>query len=110
MSRLIDADELISKLVYDVRLDSAFLDENDISELRRKLIQFDKDCKMSAIEFVREEQTVDAVPVKRGQWLKGDDETVSGKCSVCGWEANYYETDVCGMPYCPNCGARMDKQ
>ena len=52
--------------------------------------------------------TVDAVPVKRGQWLKGDYKTVSGKCSVCGWVAIYYETDVCGMPYCPNCGAYME--
>lgn len=36
-------------------------------------------------------------------------ETVAGRCSHCGWEAYLYETDVVGMPYCPNCGAKMEE-
>lgn len=54
--------------------------------------------------------TVDAAPVKHGRWIHLDQEesTISGKCSCCGWEAHYYEDDVADMPYCPNCGARMD--
>lgn len=54
--------------------------------------------------------TVDAAPIKHGQWIHLDQEesTISGKCSCCGWEAHYYEDDVADMPYCPNCGARMD--
>lgn len=76
-----------------------------------QMLLFGKKYELSdAMKTVNNAPTIDAVPVKRGQWLKGDDETVSGECSVCGWEANYYETDVCGMPYCPNCGARMDKE
>ena len=52
---------------------------------------------------------VNAAPVKPGRWIYPKEEsTISGKCSCCGWEAHYYEDDVAGMPYCPNCGARMD--
>lgn len=59
---------------------------------------------------IKHAPTVDAAPVVHGQWIHLDQEesTISGKCSCCGWEAHYYEDDVAGMPYCPNCGARMD--
>ena len=43
-----------------------------------------------------------------GVWIRyEDDPLLSGKCSVCGWEAHLYEDDVVGMPYCPNCGHKM---
>ena len=50
-----------------------------------------------------------AEPVKHGWWIDPDDTVIACICSVCGWESNLYEDDVMGMPYCPNCGARMDK-
>ena len=56
-------------------------------------------------------RTVEAVPVVHGRWIHLDpreDTTISGKCSCCRWEAHYYEDDVADMPYCPNCGAKMD--
>ena len=43
----------------------------------------------------------------QGEWIEVDDISISCRCSVCGWEAHLYEDDVYGMPYCPNCGARM---
>lgn len=43
----------------------------------------------------------------QGEWIEVYDGTVSGRCSICGWESHLYEDDVCGMPYCPNCGCRM---
>ena len=49
---------------------------------------------------------------KRGKWIDEAYDpfaTISGRCSVCGWEAHLYEDDVVGMNYCPNCGARMDE-
>ena len=61
-----------------------------------------------AINAVEE---VNAVPVVHGRWVHLDPRecaTISGKCSRCGWEAHYYEDDVADMPYCPNCGAKMD--
>ena len=53
---------------------------------------------------------IEAIPVKKGKWIKIDDpdDTISGKCSVCGWEAHLYEDDVVGMPYCPNCGTPLE--
>ena len=44
---------------------------------------------------------------KTGHWIEIEDEIITGKCSVCGWDAIFAETDVVGMPYCPNCGADM---
>ena len=52
--------------------------------------------------------TIDAEPVKHGEWIEVDDAIITGTCSVCGWNAIFAETDVTGMPYCPNCGAKMD--
>jgi hypothetical protein len=43
----------------------------------------------------------------QGEWIEVDDDLISCRCSVCGWEAHLYEDDVYGMPYCPNCGCRM---
>lgn len=48
-------------------------------------------------------------PVKHGHWIEIDDELITGTCSVCGWDAIFAETDVVGMSYCPNCGAKMDE-
>ena len=60
-------------------------------------------------KIIADAPTVDAVPVAHGRWIYPEEEsTISGKCSCCGWEAHYYEDDVVDMPYCPNCGARMD--
>lgn len=48
---------------------------------------------------------------RKGKWIDVDDSnnTISGRCSLCGWEAHLYEDDVVGMNYCPNCGADMRK-
>ena len=43
----------------------------------------------------------------QGEWIEVDDYFIRCKCSICGWESHKYEDDVYGMPYCPNCGARM---
>ena len=47
---------------------------------------------------------------KKGKWIEAYDpfNRISGRCSVCGWEAHLYEDDVVGMNYCPNCGARLE--
>jgi hypothetical protein len=54
--------------------------------------------------------TIEAEPIKHGHWIHDkDDEIISGYCSVCGWTSCICETDVAGMLYCPNCGAKMDE-
>ena len=45
---------------------------------------------------------------KTGKWEEICNDHISGRCSACGWEAHLYEDDVVGVPYCPNCGARME--
>ena len=58
----------------------------------------------TVLKGIEEAPTVDAVEVVHGQW-EGEN------CSVCGGDAWYYDWDqtVWQSPYCPNCGAKMDK-
>lgn len=48
--------------------------------------------------------TVDVEPMRHGRWTDDD------SCTACGWEPLYDEIGVVGMPYCPNCGAKMDEE
>lgn len=85
MTRLIDADELYTVLVK----------MNDFGELSAK----------KAVRMVSKAPTVDAVPVRHGQWLSREEGAVYPfweryTCSVCGKHADDTE-------YCPHCGARM---
>lgn len=58
---------------------------------------------------VEEAPTVDAVPVVHGRWetdgmMMDDGEYLMTRCTACGTPYEYgYD-----MPFCPNCGARMD--
>lgn len=48
----------------------------------------------------------DVAPVRHGRWRFHGDCGVT-ECSVCGWSIEEYVGDYA---YCPNCGARMDKE
>lgn len=58
---------------------------------------------------IKESPTIEAEPVRHGHWIDADEEELilAGTCSACQWECHLYEDDVVGMPYCPNCGAKM---
>lgn len=45
---------------------------------------------------------------RKGHWIHEDDGIIHGRCSNCGWVAVWQSTDVFGMDFCPNCGARME--
>lgn len=63
------------------------------------------------VPIFRIKQWEDVHERKKGRWIKReDDERISGTCSCCGWDALLYETDVVGMPFCPNCGAEMERE
>lgn len=49
-----------------------------------------------------------AVGQKTGHWIPVDDPSITGRCSVCGFESHLCEDDVYGYDYCPNCGARLE--
>ncbi len=84
--RLIDAISLLDNHTKTIRV-------------RGKLIGY------VTFEDISDAPTVDAEPVRHGQWLKLKD--INGffvRCSVC-LEAYGEETN-----YCPNCGAKMDEE
>ena len=74
-----------------------------IEQMMKYQIDADDIC-----EMIQNFQTIE-LERKKGEWIVVDDayNRISGKCSVCGWEAHMYEDDVVGMDYCPNCGADM---
>lgn len=85
----------------DVRL----IDANALKRLIKSgddLI-FDHATESEILHMIDYQETIDAQPVKRGEWIvpKNDDE--QPYCSVCNWHA-YGDlfTD-----YCPGCGAHM---
>ena len=75
----------------------------DAEQLEYELGSEDEDiyCK----EIIREAPTVEAVPVVHGSWKKSQrNRNYFYRCSVCGRE-EYFDT-----PFCPGCGANMQKK
>lgn len=88
--RLIDADSLKERMFAE------------IPEHEKGVV----DIFLEAVAAMIDEQPT--IERKTGKWMHDkDDELFSGYCSCCGWESVICETDVAGMPYCPNCGAYM---
>jgi len=62
---------------------------------------------------IDEEPTVDAVPVRHGKWLYGNDfHWYTASCNKCGYQRR---TDIKAdgwnqWKFCPMCGSRMDKE
>lgn len=83
MSRLID-----SQTAYDVLTD--YYHQN--TDIQHKALQ----------EALGRVPTVDAVPVRHGEWTDKDGGIAT--CSVCGDRWGVWSV----MKYCPSCGARMD--
>ena len=95
MARLIDADEL-SK------------DDEVIAWVSNDAIRTGKQLKMFSELFLKkiaDAPTVDAQPVIHAEWIEHTDNYSTWvECSVCGTERAYPTN------YCPDCGARMDKE
>ena len=99
--RLIDADELIEELIKC---------ESSIYKITSELILGVKSGYRKAIVQVEHAPTIDAEPVRHGEWtdtgIEELDLIYSGyKCSQCGFI-------LCGdhTKYCPGCGTKMDKK
>lgn len=63
----------------------------------------------SLVEALNALPSADVLEVRHGHWIDYDDDIVSCECSACHKKFNLYEDDVNGYPYCPNCGAKMDR-
>ena len=92
MTRLIDADAL--NLDYEVDMADDWKTAHEMANI------------------VKYAPTVDAVPVRHGKWIYNKSDR-SINCSECGadmpYKYYYGYTDWISN-YCPQCGARMDKQ
>lgn len=109
--RLIDADALIADLENDVAIDQDTLDYEDLTEINRINIQFDKDCKQNTIDLLKNAPTIEPER-KKGEWINKPDiylDEQTWECSECGEPWIFID----GTPsennanFCPNCGAEM---
>lgn len=53
------------------------------------------------------EHTIEAETVRYGVWVCGDYYDIGDVCSECDWDSL---VSPCDYRYCPNCGAKMDKE
>lgn len=96
--RLIDADELRNR--YEI-----IADPNGL--FNRELTSWIEAAKIFAY-MVNDAPTIDAAPVRRGEWVTDDDDNDD-------WAEPYCNKCGCFAPrgpahFCPNCGAKMGKE
>lgn len=88
MSRLIDADETIIRFGFEY---------DDIPPTTDEFA-----------EFINRQPTVDAEPIKHGEWIYLYESSDINRCSLCGFCVQDKISNVREMfNYCPNCGAKM---
>lgn len=97
-----DSQGLVKDLVNDTISRQAAIDV-----VARILDTGDEDADRYTAERLLEQLPSAQPESKKGKWIEAYDpfNRISGRCSVCGWEAHLYEDDVVGMNYCPNCGS-----
>lgn len=93
MARYIDADALLEELQEE-------LDFESLLYTKEQNEWFNKGLKC-AIRDVKHLPTADVVEVRHGRWEDRDGKTW---CSLCQASNKQYKP-----PYCPHCGAKMDK-
>ena len=77
------------------------------------LKEVEPDSRPQLARRICEIPAADVVPVRHGRWIvsrtdygwNSAEYPTHSKCSICGREIPYQDRDN----YCPNCGARMDK-
>lgn len=58
-------------------------------------------------EAIKAIPAADVAPVVHGRWLYGDYYDIGDVCSECDWDSQMTHPPY---RYCPNCGAKMDKE
>lgn len=69
------------------------------------------DCFRDCIDLLDSIPAADVTPVRRGRWVSVQHK-LARVCSVCNRDEPYKFADVDAdvYNYCPNCGAKMDKE
>ena len=94
----------MSDLISRSALIEAMEKKYEVAE-KKGLYAVGLDCGFIITEqIIKEQPTVDAVPVVRGEWV-GIEYDMFFKCSRCGHTTDYMLTN-----FCPNCGADMRKK
>lgn len=62
--------------------------------------------KKVVLEIISNQPTADVQEVRHGKWRKVQNYAL---CTCCKHEVNWCNDDYLS-PYCPNCGAKMDKE
>lgn len=98
MMRLIDADKLQIAIVEKGQADERH---------KYKIGEFWELNGAEIRETINKQPTIEAAPVRCGRWIKTDKHDIyyqpGYKCSVC------EILTTCHGNYCPNCGAKMEK-
>ena len=59
----------------------------------------------AAEKALKDAPTIEAEPVRHGQWVCGDYYDIGDVCSECDWDSGIVNPT---LRYCPDCGAKMD--
>lgn len=101
--RLIDADEIVKVAEHAFREWNLAMAAAEGKRQINRVYKMQELCK--AVKAVADSApTIDAAPVVRGRWIKGENWSVT--CSVCGSLGIAND----GKKYCPYCGAKMDEE
>ena len=84
----------------------------DAADVERIVCYYGDNCRIEDVqEWLDDQPTIDAAPVRRGEWVHGKRNGAYGIwCSRCGtgWEESpNYEVIAASHNFCPNCGADM---
>ena len=96
MARYIDADALVQDIETQLNFLQTAIPDEKMNEI----------CNIVRTNFISEINlmpTADVVEVVHGKNIGGG----AFECSVCGFRDNYHDYEV---HYCPNCGAKMEKE
>lgn len=111
MSRYIDADALRKELIEIKEQAEDRLNKVEPNNIACRLIYTtqlnERDNLLSLVNWM---PTADVVAIVHG-YNKLFDYPSLFECSVCGWEdSDTYTGDTSKYNYCPNCGAKMDRE
>lgn len=66
------------------------------------------DGTLFSINIINEAPTIEAEPVRKGEWITRKQHFGKFVCSECGFMAGEIE-NLSFYNYCPNCGAKMEE-
>lgn len=65
------------------------------------------DCFRDCIDLLDSIPAADVAPVAHGEWIE---RALRPNCSLCGFSGSLIDAPISPFKYCPNCGAKMDKE